>query len=50
MLQDNVVPWVKKDTGNEGITLQQDRATCHIARMVQDWCKNNFKSFYSKDL
>ena len=50
MLKDKVVPWVRKVTGNEGITFQQDGATSHTARLVQDWCKDNFRSFWSKEL
>ena len=49
MLKGKVVPWVKKVTGNKGITLQQSGATPHTARLVQDWCKNNFKSFWPKE-
>ena len=49
-LKAKVVPWVKKVTENKGITLQQDRATPHTARLVQDWCKDNFKSFWPKEL
>jgi len=50
MLKDKVVPWVETVVGNDGITLQQDGATSHTARMVQDWCKDNFKAFWPKDL
>ena len=50
MLKGKVVPWVKKGTGNKGITLQQDGATCQSARLVQDWCKDNFKLFWPKEL
>ena len=50
MLKDKVVPWVKKVTGNTGIKLQQDGATSHTARLVQDWCKDNFKLFRPKEL
>ena len=49
MLQDKVL-WVKKATANKGITLYQDGMTSHSSRIVQDWCKNNFKSFWLKDL
>jgi len=50
MLKDKVVPWVENVVGNDGITLQQDGATSHTARMVQDWCKDNFRAFWPKDL
>ena len=36
--------------GNQAVTLQQDGATAHTAKMVQAWCKDNFKSFWSKEL
>ena len=49
-LKGKVVSLVKKVTGNKGITLQQDGATPHTARLVQDWCKDNFKSFWPKEL
>ena len=50
MLKCKVVPWVKKVTGNKGITLQQDGATPHTATLVQDWCKDNFKLYWPKEL
>ena len=50
MLKGKVVPWVKKVTGNKGIIFQQDRATLYTARLVQNWCKDNFKSFWPKEL
>ena len=37
MIKSKVVPWVKKVTGNKGITLQQDGATSHTPKLVQDW-------------
>ena len=50
MLKGKVAPWVKKVSENEGITFQQDGATSHTARLVQEWCKDNFKLFWSKEL
>ena len=50
MLNESVFPWVQKTIANEGITFQQDGATSHTARLVQNWCKNNFKSFWHKEL
>ena len=35
---------------NQAVTLQQDGATAHTAKMVQAWCKDKFKSFWSKEL
>ena len=50
MLNESVFPWVQKATANEGITFQQDGATSHTARLIQNWCKDNFKSFWHKEL
>ena len=32
------------------MTLQQDGATSHTAKLVQSFCKDNFKGFWSKEL
>ena len=50
MLKEKVLPWVDTLPGDEGVTLQQDGATAHTANLVQAWCKDNFKSFWSKEL
>ena len=49
MLKDTALPWVNEVAGEEGITFQQDGATSHTAKMVQEWCEANFKSFWSKE-
>ena len=38
------------EKSHKGITLQQDRATSHTAKLVQDWCKGNFKLFWPEKL
>ena len=50
MLKNRVLPWINSLPGNQVVTLQQDGATAHTAKMVQAWCKDNFKSFWSKEL
>ena len=50
MLKNRVLPWINSLPGNQAVTLQQDGATAHTAKMVQAWCKDNFKSFLSKEL
>ena len=50
MLKNRVLPWINSLPGNQAVTLQQDGATAHTAKMVQAWCKNNFKSFWLKEL
>jgi len=50
MLKNKVVPWMNALPLNEGLTLQQDGATAHTAKMVQAWCRDNFRGFWSKEL
>ena len=50
MLKEFVLPWLQRATANEGITFQQDGAISHTATLVQNWCKDNFKSFWHKKL
>ena len=50
MLKNRVLPWINSLLGNQAVTLQQDGATAHTAKMFQAWCKDNFKSFWSKEL
>ena len=50
LLRDQVVPWVQSTIGDSGLTLQQDGATSHSAKMVQSFCKEHFKGFWPKDL
>ena len=50
MIKNKVLPWVDETFGNAGVTFQQDGATSHIAKLVQDFCEKNFKNFWAKDL
>ena len=50
MLKNRVLPWINSLPGNQAVTLQQDGATAHTAKMVHAWCKDNFKSFWPKEL
>ena len=50
MLKDKVVPWMNSLSLDDGLTLQQDGATAHTAKMVQEWCKEHFKAFWPKDI
>mgnify|MGYP000504172705 CR=1 FL=1 len=50
MLKDRVVPWVNALPCDEDVTLQQGGATAHTAELVRAWCKDNFKSFWTKEL
>ena len=49
MLKGKVVPWVEKVIGNKGITFQHDGAIPYTARLVQNWCKDNFNHFGPKN-
>ena len=48
-LKDEVLLLVKKRKENNGVTLLQDGATSHAAKMVRSWCKENFTIFWSKE-
>ena len=50
MLKNRVLPWINSYPGNQAVTLQQDGATAHTAKVIQALCKDNFKSFWSKEL
>ena len=50
MLEEKVLPWVQEVVGEQGVTLQQDGATSHMANSVQAWCRCNFKGFWEKEL
>ena len=50
MLKETVHPWVISETEPDGITFQQDSATSHVTKLVQDWCQANFKRFWPKNL
>ena len=50
ILKDLVIHWAERNLGDSGVTLQQDGATSHTAKLVQSFCKDNFKGFWSKDL
>lgn len=50
LLRDKVLPWVESNLRAKGVTLQQDGATSHTAKMVQAFCKEHFKGFWPKEL
>ena len=50
MIKNKVLPWVDETFGNTGVTFQQDGATSHTAKLVQDFCEKNFKNFWANDL
>ena len=49
MLKNKVFPWINSLPGNQAVTLQQDGAIAHTTKIVQAWCKDNLKSFWSKE-
>ena len=50
MLKDKVDPWINALIINDGLTLQQDGATAHAAKMAQAWCQRNFTAFRLKEM
>ena len=44
--------WQKPDAIKlkSGLTLQQDGATAHTAKMAQAWCQINFAAFWLKEI
>ena len=50
MLKVKVFQWMNLLTLNKGLTLQQDGATGHMAKIVQTWCQRNFTTFWSKEM
>ena len=50
MLMDKVVQEMTALILNNGLTLQQDGATTHTAKMAQVWCQRNFTSFWLKEM
>ena len=50
MLKEKVVPWMNTLALKNNLTLQQDGATAHTAKIVQAWCKENFTAFWSKEM
>ena len=45
MIKNKVLPWVDETFGNTGVTFQQDGATSHTAKLVQDFCEKNLRTF-----
>ena len=50
MLKEKVVPWMNTLALKNNLTLQQDGATAHTAKIVQAWYKENFTAFWSKEM
>ena len=45
MIKNKVLPWVDEIFGNTGVTFQQDGATSHTAKLVQDFCEKTSRTF-----
>lgn len=50
MLQSQVLPWFQNEYRNKPYVFTQDGAPAHTARIVQQWCTENFSGFWSKDM
>ena len=49
-LENQVKPWVEKTFPGTPVCFTQDGAPAHTARIVQEWCKNNFDHFWTKEM
>ncbi len=49
-LEDKVLPWILEELPGVPIWFQQDGAPAHIGKIVQAWCKDNFRQFWPKEL
>ena len=45
MIKNKFLPWVDETFGNTGVTFQQDGATSHTAKLVQDFSKKTSRTF-----
>ena len=45
MIKNKVLPRVDETFGNTGVTFQQDGAISHTAKLVQDFCEKNSRTF-----
>ncbi len=50
LLKKDVLPWCQGQYGKGSYTFTQDKAPSHTARCVQKWCRDNFPSFWSKEM
>ncbi len=50
ILKSHVLPWIQINfSNNEDVVLMQDGASCHPAKSVQNWLKENI-NFWPKDV
>ena len=47
-LKEKVKPWINSTFPNQQICFTQDSAPAHGAKLVQEWCKENFSHFWDK--
>ena len=45
MIKNKVLPWIDETFGNTGVTFQQDGATSHTGKLVQDFCEKTSRTF-----
>lgn len=48
MLRDDVLPWLEREFGDTPYVVQQDGASSHTAKVVQEWCAENFSGIWPK--
>jgi hypothetical protein len=49
VLEGALLPWTQRHFNGRHWIFQQDGATAHTSRMVQEWCRNRLPEFIAKD-
>ena len=50
ILESKVFPWVNSKYAGAPYTFQQDGVPAHMAKLVQDWCRENLSHFWRKEM
>ena len=50
ILESKVFPWVNSKYAGAPYTFQQDGVPAHMAKLVQDWCRENLSHFWWKEM
>lgn len=50
LLKEDLLPWLESEYGDRLYVFSQDGAPAHTAKMVQDWCQENFPGFWHKNM
>ena len=50
ILESKVFPWVNSKYAGAPYTFQQDGVPANMAKLVQDWCRENLSHFWRKEI